>query len=62
MGGAPLAKLMREQFMISAGINECSRSMGTSTPNPINSNVNSSMIQELEGLPKRLNGKTKYQN
>ena len=63
MGGSPLAKLMREQMMMTAGINNGNlRSLGTSTPNAINTNINSSIIQELEGLPKRLNGKTKYQN
>ncbi len=63
MGGSPLAKLMREQLMMTAGINTGNiKSMGTNTPSAINTNVNSSMIQELEGLPKRLNGKTKYQS
>jgi hypothetical protein len=60
VGGAPLAKIMRDQMMMSAGIYPNLRHMGTGTPNPINTNVNSSMIQELEGLPTRLNGKTKY--
>jgi hypothetical protein len=49
-------------MMMAAGVGGNLRSMGTSTPNPVNTNVNSSIIQELEGLPKRLNGKTKYQS
>lgn len=60
MAGAPLAKIMREQMMMSAGIYPNLKGMGAGTPNPINTNVSSSMIQELEGLPKRLHGKTKY--
>ena len=60
MGGAPLAKIMRDQMMMSAGVYPSLKSMGTGTPNPINTNISSSMIQELEGLPKRLTGKTKY--
>lgn len=60
MGGAPLSKIMRDQMMMSAGIYPSLKSLGTGTPNPINTNVSSSMIQELEGLPKRLTGKTKY--
>jgi hypothetical protein len=61
MAGAPLAKIMREQMMMSAGIYPPSlRGTGAGTPNPVNTNVSSSMIQELEGLPKRLHGKTKY--
>ena len=55
-GGGPLVKLMLEQRLMNAGIG----STNSLTPNPINTAVNSSMIQELEGLPKRLNGRTKY--
>jgi hypothetical protein len=48
-------------MMMTAGIKGSVKSSSGPSSTPNGTNVNSSIIHELEGLPKRLNGKTKYQ-